>query len=314
MTKLSYPRTILEFQKQFSTEEDCIRYLIKSRWPDGFICPVCSDTEYYYISTRRVLKCKLNGHHTYLTADTIMHGTRQSLQLWFWAAYLVTTHTNGISAIQLQRQLGIERYETAFNMLHKFRASMVNPEREKIGSVVEIDETYVGGPTTGGKRGRGTKKAIVIIAVERKDNDKAGRIRLRKINNVTEKSVVKFIQDSVKKGSTVITDEFKSYKNLSKYGYKHLQIEGSNVEKSSLPLAHIAISNMKSWLKGVFHGVSKKHLQAYLNEYVFRFNRRHYPMSGFKSLLGLSSQVDFPTYKGLYEGTWEHPNPKERVN
>ena len=311
--KLSYPKTILDFQRQFRDDEDCIEYLIKARWPDGFVCPVCGDTESYFISTRRVLKCKANGHHTYLTADTIMHGTRQPLLLWFWAAYLVATHKNGMSAVQLQKQLGLERYETAFNMLHKFRASMVNPEREQIGSQVEVDETYVGGPTTGGKRGRGTKKAIVIVAVEKK-NGHAGRIRLRKIPNVSEKSVVKFIQDSIKPKSTIITDGLSSYRHLDKYGYKHKVIMGSQSDEATLPLAHVVISNMKAWLKGTFHGVSKKHLQAYLNEYVFRFNRRHYPMSGFRALLGLSSKVEWPTYDELYSGKWKHPNPKNRRN
>ena len=307
--KLSYPKTILDFQRQFKNEQDCENYLFKARWPDGFICPVCGDTEYYDVISRRAYKCKANGHFTYLTADTVMQGTKQPLLLWFWAAYLVATHKNGISAVQLQNQLGLERYEPAFNMLHKFRASMVNPEREMIGSTVEVDETYVGGPTTGGKRGRGTKKTIVIVAVEKK-NGHAGRIRLRKIPNVSETSVMSFIQDSIKPGSTIITDGLTSYKNLDKYGYKHKVTMGVHMGDATLPLAHVVISNMKAWLKGTYHGVSKKHLQAYLNEYVFRFNRRKYPMSGFRSLLGLTSKVEWPTQDELYSGEWKHPNPK----
>jgi len=290
MLKLIYPKNIIEFTHQFPDEESCIKYLYHSQWPEGFVCPKCGDTEYYYISTRRVLKCKANGHHTYLTAGTIMHGSRQPLLTWFWAAYFMTTETPSISAVQLQRQLGIKRYEVVFQLLHKLRASMVNPFRDKIGSIVEVDETYIGGPTTGGKRGRGTSKAIVIIAVERRGK-KAGRVRLRHIKDVTESTVISFMKDSVSKGSTIISDAFTSYQNLSRYGYKHKCVVQDEVGKeSSLPIAHLVISNLKTWLKGTFHGVSSKHLQAYLNEYMFRFNRRFYPMAGFRTILGLSSK------------------------
>lgn len=308
---LSYPQNILDFQRTFATEQACERYLFKARWPKGFTCPVCGDKEYFYLPSRKVFECASNKHQTSLTAGTIMHRTKLPLQYWFWSAYLVTTDTTGMSALQLQRQLGLKRYEPAYNLLHKLRASMVNPEREQIGSTVEVDETYVGGPTTGGKRGRGTQKAIVIVAIERKRNGHAGRIRLRKIPNVSEKSVMGFIQDVVRPGSTVITDGLTSYRNLSSYGYKHRAIPGVHQDEAALPLAHIAISNMKTWLKGTFHGVSKKHLQAYLNEYVFRFNRRFRPMAGFRTVLGLSSKVKrWPTYDELYSGAWKHPNPK----
>jgi transposase-like protein len=318
MPKPLYPQSIIEFQQWFPDEQACIDYLYKTRWPDGFKCPICGDTEAYYISSRRLFQCKSNKHQTYLTAGTVMQGTRTSLLTWFWAAYLLTTETPGISSIQLQRQLKIRFHETAFNILHKLRAAMVNPFRDKIGSVVEVDETYIGGPTTGGKRGRGTKKAIVIVAVEIKKTAKgkriAGRLRLRHIKDASEQSVIPFIRDSVTKNSTIITDAFKSYSNLEKYGYKHKPIiQRVTGRESSLPMAHIVFSNLKSWLKGTFHGVSSKHLQAYLNEFVFRFNRRFYPMAGFQTLLGLSSKVEYPTYKGLYSGEWKHPNPRQDV-
>lgn len=313
MPLLDYPKNIIEFTKQFSDEDACIKYLYESRWPNGFVCPICGDRQAYYLSTRRVFKCKANSHHTFLTAGTVMHGTRQPLLYWFWAAYLMTSETPGISALQLQRQLGVKRYETIFNLLHKLRSSMVNPFRDKIGEEIEIDEAYIGGPSTGGKRGRGTKKAIVIVAVEKRGK-KAGRIRLRHIKNLNEETIVKFIQDSVNKGATIITDALKSYLNLNKHGYIHKAVIQKKVGKeSSLPIVHIAISNLKTWLKGTHHGVSNKHLQAYLNEYVFRFNRRFYPMAGFRTIFGLSSKVEFPTYKGLYKGTWVHPNVKKTL-
>jgi transposase-like protein len=292
-----------EFGQWFPDEEACVKYLYDSRWPDGFVCPICGDTEAYYIVSKRVFQCKANKHQTYLTAGTALHGSHTPLTDWFNAAYLVTTVTPGISAVQLQRQLDVT-YETAFNMLHKLRSAMFNPERTKIKGKVEVDETYIGGPTTGGKRGRGTEKAIVIIGIERR-NSYAGRVRMRHIIDVSSSSLIGFIKDTMEKGSTIITDEFPSYRGLNRYGYNHIIEE-------DLRLAHLMISNLKTWIRGIFHGVSDKHLQAYLNEYTFRFNRRKTPMAAFQTILGLTSKVDWPTYEELYSGEWEHPNPFNR--
>jgi len=226
----------------------------------------------------------------------------------------MTTETPGISAVQLQRQLGIKRYEVAFQLLHKLRSSMVNPFRDKIGSIVEVDDTYIGGPTTGGKRGRGTEKAIVIVAVEVRTKEDgshySGRIRLKQLKSISEQEIVTFLHDNVRQGTKVISDSLASYRNLKEYGYKHKMVIGSG-SSQTLPLVHRAMSNLKTWIKGTHHGVSKKHLQAYLNEYMFRFNRRFYPMAGFRTILGLSSKVEYPTYKGLYKGKWHHPNPED---
>jgi transposase-like protein len=185
-------------------------------------------------------------------------------------------------------------------MLHKLRSAMYNPERTRIKGNIEVDETYIGGPTTGGKRGRGTEKAIVIVAVEKRNNH-AGRVRLRCIENVTGTSLIGFIKNTVEIGSTIVTDDFPGYANVFRHGYKHKIDE-------NLKLAHLVISNLKTWIKGTFHGVSEKHLQAYLNEYTFRFNRRKTPMAAFQTILGLTSKVDYPTYEELYSGEWEHPN------
>lgn len=302
MPRPDFPRSIVEFQRWFPDEESCVKYLYDSRWPDGFVCPICGDTQAYYIVSKRVFQCKTSKHQTYLTAGTALHGSHTPLTDWFNAAYLVTTVTPGISAVQLQRQLGVT-YETAFNILHKLRSAMFNPERTKINGEVEVDETYVGGPTTGGKRGRGTEKAIVIIAVENRKGH-AGRVRLRHIENVTGTSLIGFIKDVVEKESTIITDDFPGYTNVPRHGYRH-RIE------EDLRLAHLVASNLKTWIKGIFHGVSEKHLQAYLNEFTFRFNRRKTPMAAFQTILGLTSKVDWPTYDELYSGEWEHPNPLE---
>lgn len=306
MDKLYYPKNIIEFQDMFASEQDCEEYLYKSRWPDGFICPKCGDREFYYTSGH-LFRCKSYGHPTSVTSGTVMHRTKLPLRLWFWAAYLMTTGTPGISAVQLQRKLGIKRYEPVFNILHKLRSSMVRHDRDRIFGTVEVDETYIGGPTTGGKRGRGTKKAIVVAVVEHKGKY-MGRIRLRKIPDVTEHSLLTFIKDTVEPGSYVETDGFSSYQNLKKHGYKHRPIAPDDVDLA-LPRAHIVFSNLKTWIKGTFHGVSAKHLQAYLNEFVFRFNRRKTPMAAFQTILGLGSHVEkWPEYKTLYKGKWIHPN------
>jgi transposase-like protein len=310
---LPYPKSIMEFQKTFQSERDCEKYLFMSRWPDGFVCPICGDREFYCFAPRRLFQCKRHRHQTYLTAGTVMHRTKQPLLLWFWAAYTVATETPGISALQLQRQLGLKRYEVAYNMLQKLRSSMVRHDREKMSGTFEVDETYVGGPTTGGKRGRGTKKVIVVAAVEKKGKY-MGRIRLRKIPDVTENSLLKFITDFIEPGSYVETDGFSSYQNLNRHHYEHVVISAPD-EDMPLPKAHIVFGNLKTWLKGTFHGVSPKHLQAYLNEFVFRFNRRKTPMAAFQTLLGLSTNVTkWPTYEKLYSGKWVHPNaPKGKI-
>jgi transposase-like protein len=312
MNHLPYPKSIMEFQRTFQTERDCIEYLFKSRWPNGFDCPVCGNREFYYIEKRKVFQCK-NRHQTSITAGTVMHRTKQPLLLWFWAAYIMATETPGVSALQLQRQLGLKRYEVAYNLLQKLRASMVRHDRDRIHGTVEVDETYVGGATTGGKRGRGTKKTIVVAAVERKGKY-MGRIRLRKISDVTENSLLTFIKDVIEPGSDIETDGFSSYQNLKKHGYKHRPIAPDDVD-IALPKAHIVFSNLKTWLRGTFHGVSPKHLQAYLNEFVFRFNRRKTPMAAFQTLLGLSTNVTkWPEYRTLYKGKWVHPNTPQSVN
>ena len=243
------------------------------------------------------------------------------LSVWFWGAYLVTTQTPGQSALQFQRQLGLKRYETAFQMLHKLRAGLVRPERDTIGDQypVEVDELFVGGHTKG--EGRGVHhKAIVIGAIEvrpRKAPVKgvrrtfyAGRLRLRLVPNREAKSLTKFVRENVAKGAVVHTDGWTGYDDLEALGYVHkpLVIDGDPERiEAHLPMIHIAFSNLKSWLLGTHHGVSHRHLQAYLNEFVFRFNRRFYPMTAFNSALGLAAHASAPTYKKLYSGDWTYP-------
>jgi hypothetical protein len=264
-----------------------------------------------------------------------MQQTHTPLSTWFWGAYLVTTQTPGQSALQFQRQLGLPRYETAFQILHKLRAGMVRPERDRIGGEhkVEIDECLIGGRTRGEGRGKHHMTTVVgaVEVRERKDAEEraakyrqeheggvplkkliyAGRLRLRAIEGRDTNSLLSFVTDSVAKGSWVRTDGWQAYEELPRLGYEHFPLVVSgDPEKADahLPMIHLVFSNLKTWILGTHHGaIAQHHLQAYLNEYVFRFNRRFYPMTAFNSVLGLAAHCVSPTYAALYSGDWVHP-------
>lgn len=318
------PQSLLEFQRMFPSEITCAAYLEAIRWPDGFACPTCgvSDEAQRIITRPRVIRCRHCHSDVALTAGTVMQATRTPLQAWFLGAYLVTTQTPGISAAQLQRQLGLTRYETAFQMLHKLRAGMVRPNRDRIGAdwPVEVDETFVGGRTKG--EGRGVHhKATVAGAVEvrprplgaggkkPKRATYAGRLRLCLVRDRSARTLTGFVRENVVKGAVVRTDGWVGYDELTKLGYAHdpMVLDGDGEKTDAhLPMIHIAFANLKTWLKGTHHGVSQKHLAAYLDEFVFRFNRRFYPMTAFASVLGIGMNVVGPTYRGLYDGKRGH--------
>jgi hypothetical protein len=233
----------------------------------------------------------------------------------------MTTQVPGQSAVQFQRQLALTRYETAFQILHKLRAGMVRPERDAIGGEypVEVDECMIGGETRG--EGRGIHhKSIVVGAVEvrsRQGDGKksarrvyAGRLRLRVVQDRSAEELTGFIKENVVIGTTVRTDGWTGYPGLDEAGYDHAALTlGGDPDKAEthLPMIHLVFSNLKTWIKGTHHGrIEPKHLQAYLNEYVFRFNRRFYPMTAFHSVLGIAARSVPPTYAQLYSGDWEH--------
>jgi len=338
MDARGFPTSLPEFQRAFPDEAACTAYLESVRWPDGFVCPQCGvHGEPYRFATRSstVLRCKACHKNTSLTAGTVMHKSHTPLSVWFWGAYLMTTQTPGQSALQFQRQLGLSRYETAFGILHKLRAGMVRPERDSIGAEhpVEIDECLVGGASRG--EGRGVHhKATVVGAIEvrtRLDAEQraakwkqahsggvptkklvyAGRLRLRVVEGKDADSLMGFVKDEVAVGSVIRTDGAPSYNALVRNGYQHAPLVlAGDPEKAEahLPMIHLVFANLKTWLMGTHHGrIDPRHLQAYLNEYVFRFNRRFYPMTAFHSVLGLAARTASPTYAQLYSGAWEHP-------
>ena len=302
MGRPDFPRSLKEFQARFRDDEACREYLAACRWPDGFRCGQCGQAEVFELPQRRLRQCKACGRQTSLTSGTVLHRTRLPLTVWFWAAYLVTTHTPGLSAVQLQRQLEIS-YETAWALLHKLRRAMVNPEREALKDKVEVDETYLGGPEAGLKGGRQLlEKALIVGAVEVRGRA-AGRVRLQVVPDASVRSLTGFVKKSVQPGAIILTDGWSAYAPLPSMGYRHRPRTQGPAERAGkiLPRIHRIFGNLKTWLSGTHHGVGHDHLQAYLDEFTFRFNRRRIPMAAFQTLLGLASGVHGPTtYDMLY--------------
>ena len=228
-----------------------------------------------------------------------MHKTHTPLRLWFWAAYLVATHTPGISAKQLQRQLGLSRYETAWLMLQKLRRAMVAPERGPLRGEVEVDEGFVGGRDPERRSGRDrVGKQLVVVAVEVRGAG-SGRLRLAALPNASGASLGRFVSENVSAGSLVHTDGWRGYHPLAGLGYEHRPIAQHwrhEDRQVILPRAHRALSNLKTWLQGTHRAASAKHLQVYLDEFVFRHNRRRTPMAAFQTLLGLGATRPPTTY------------------
>ena len=269
-----YPKDILEFEKRFASEEACREYLYQMRWPDGFICPKCNHREFWIIQIG-LYRCKHCKFLASVTAGTIFQDTRIPLRLWFRAVWQVVTQKHGISALGLQQILGLKRYETTWILLHKLRTAMVRPGRDRLLGTVEVDETYRGGKHPG-KRGRGAEgKTLVVIAVEDKGN-RLGRIRLHKVKNASAQSLIPAIKESVEPNSEVRTDGWSGYIGLPSAGYYHNVTRSSaDVGENLLPLANRVAALLKRWLQGTHHGSPRSsHLDYYLDEFVFRFNRR----------------------------------------
>lgn len=320
MATPAYPSSLPEFQRLFPTEDACVRYLLALRWPQGWSCVAgCGGTDFTPYDEGRSVFCRRCRKKEALTAGTIMERSKQPLLTWFYGAFLVSTLTPGISAVQLRDQLGIRRYETAFQMLHKLRAAMWNPGRELLQGDVEVDETLIGGRTRkGAQMGRGTAhKALVIGAVEvrvSKAGTYAGRLRLRVIANADVPTLHRFVRENIATGARVRTDGWKPYR-LAALGYDHRAISDKEAggPGRALPLIHREFANLKTWLGGTHQGrVERQHLQAYLNEFVFRHNRRFWKFSAFQRLLQLGLAARAPSYRDIYnaEGLGEGVHPR----
>lgn len=277
-----YPKTLLEFEKQFASEEACQEYIYQLRWPEGFKCPRCNHQKAWAMR-RKNWWCSHCKFQVSITAGTIFQNSRIPLQIWFRAIWHIVSQKQGISAKGLQRVLGLNRYETTWILLHKLRKAMIRPGRDRLIGPVQVDETYIGGPRPG-KRGRGAAgKTLVFVAVEVKDK-RAGRIRLHTIKDASGESLIPAIKESIQPKSEVCTDDWQGYSQLSKSEYTHKVIrKTADVGDNLLPLANRVIALLKRWLQGTHQGaVRPVHLDDYLDEFVFRFNRR---TSGSRGLL-----------------------------
>ena len=271
-----YPRNLKEFDARFGSEKACREYLLKLRWPDGFRCPRCGCRESSPVRTV-LLRCRDCRHQTSVTAGTIFQSTRLSLRLWFRAMWWMTTQKNGVSALGLQRVLGLRRYETAWTWLHKLRRAMVRPGRDRLAGRVEVDETYLGGAEEG-LRGRHLRAKTLIVVAAQEDGRGIGRIRMRQIVDASAESLLPFVEESITPGSVVRTDGWLGYAPLRTTGYLHeiISLRGRKKPASELlPRVHRVVSLLKRWLMGTHQGsASHKHLDYYLDEFTFRFNRR----------------------------------------
>lgn len=277
-TGRGFPRTYREFVQEFPSDDACAAYMERLRWTAGFSCPACKTKGIPWRQTRGRLVCAVCRHQTSVTAGTILEKTRTPLTTWFEAAWHVTTAKNGLSAKTLERTLGTS-YRTAWAMLQRYRVSMVRSEREHLSGAVEIDETLVGGVVRGGKRGRGTSRSIVVIAVEVKEPKGFGRIRMRHVPDASGANLQPFVSDVVAQGSTVRTDGWTGYNDLASRGYQHERTvlsSSGDPAHVAMPGVHRVASLLKRWILGTHQGsVVPAHLQSYLEEFTFRFNRRN---------------------------------------
>ena len=303
------PQDFLEFNARFGTDEQCREYLFRARWPDGFRCDGCGHDHAYTLRTRLVYECVACRKQHSLLAGTIFEQTETGLGRWFLAIYLVASSKGGIAATELRRQLGFGSYGTAWSWLHKLRKAMVRPDRQPLAGRVEADESYVGGPRPG-KRGRGAAgKALVGGALEAGRGEargrRLGRLRLGLLADASAESLDAFLAAHVAKPATVATDGWRGYLGLPAEGYDHEPVSSSASRGDAalrLPGIHLVFSLVKRWLLGTHHGaVGEKHLPAYLDEYVFRFNRRTAKRvsHGFARLIEHAVRIKPSTYRAI---------------
>jgi len=318
-------RSLSEFQEAFPDEACCAAFLVRRRWPNGFVCPACAGRRAAALKSRAyTYECANCGRQTSITAGTAMHRTRLPLTTWFWAAHLMATHSNGMSARQLEDQLGVT-YKTAWLLTQKLRRSMVDPDREPLEGVVEVDQAEI--PFREGDaffEPGSAGKIFIIGAVEVIDRDtnqpkprrkhakyldtRSGRIRLAMIADNSAASIEAFVRANVKRGATLLTDGHASYPGLIDYRHDP-RIVGTMAGHVVLPWIHRAFSLMKRWGLGTYHGLRRTHVDTYLNEFVFRYNRRFHRHVSFEALLGLAAHHAPASYWDIVK----RDNPRKGV-
>jgi transposase-like protein len=307
-----YPKTLLQLEQRFATDEQCCDYLTALRWPDGFVCPNCGGRKAWPAGRGRLI-CAACRHQATVTAGTIFQDRRLPLRLWCRAIWQVTSQKNGASALGLQRVLGLGSYQTAWTVLHKLRRAMVRPGRDKLSGRVEVDETLVGGETPG-RKGRGVPSQALVVIAAQEAGAGIGRIRLARIPEASADHLHRFIQGAIVQGSCVHTDGWKPYQGLEPLGFQHevSKLKGQKKDAATelLPRVHLVASLLKRWLLGTHQGaIMPEHLDYYLDEFTFRFNRRNSVSRGklFYRLAQQAVQVPPTPYRMLVGGS---KNPK----
>ena len=317
-----YPKNWVEFEDWFASDEACSAYLEKLRWPSGFCCPACAVIDTPGRATRGRLICRACRHQSSVTAGTIFDKTRTSLRVWFAAAWYITSQKQGVSALGLQRVLGLNSYQTAWAMLHRFRRAMVRPDRDMLHGLVEVDEAYLPlrrGPGVqhkrkGAKGHDGSHLVAIAIAVEIQQPKGFGRIRLARIQGPTMESLLPFVHEHIESGSQVRTDGSQIYRPLGDEGFVHDRhvLYGSEAPAHEpLPGVHRVAALLKRWLLGTHHGaVDPKHVDYYLDEFTFRFNRRKSLSRGmlFYRLIQQAALAPPATYANIRDN--QHPSQK----
>jgi transposase-like protein len=290
-----YPTSLIEFQAEFGTEAACAAYLVELRWPNGFVCPACGSLRAWTLKTKtHTFECADCGRQTSVRAGTILQDSKLALTTWFLAAFLIATHSNGLSARQLQRLLGLGSYRTAWMLAGKLRRAMVDPQRAPLSGLIEADESTLplrtkDDPAAGGGGHSLEGKMALVGAVEISDGV-VGRLRLQAIDDYSAETLHAFLLKAVTPGSAVKTDGWSGYPGAPGLAHDPHVI---------LPTIHTVFSNVKSWAKGVYHGLRRPHLQSYLDEFVFRFNRRRTPHAAFRSILRIATAIKPVPYNML---------------
>ena len=293
----------LDFQQRFSSEQACRDYLFKMHWPEGFQCPMCNHSRAYEVKKRRLFECTQCGYQASVTAGTIMHKTRTPLLVWFWAIYLVASDKRGTSAAQISKQFGIS-YQTAWLMLHKIRKAMRDRDaRYMLAGIVEIDDTMFGAPKEGGKRGRGSDKIKAVVSLSITETGSPLYLKMQVVEDLQASTLSAIAGRVITPNTIVSTDLFRSYSQLGKNGYTHFPQEFNHRDDPGhLKWLHTIIGNAKAFITGTYHGLASKHMQAYLDEYCYRFNHRHFEGQLFNRLLNACVSAHTVTYDQLVTG------------
>ena len=286
-----------EFRRRFQTGEVCEEYLFQQRWPNGFVCPKCGGSGCYQLRGRREYICKHCHRQSSVTVGTVLHRTHLPLTVWFWAMYLVVRDKRGISAVQLSRELEIS-YSSAWYLLHRLRKAMGQRDQDYVLSgIVELDDAYFGAPKSNGKRGRGTQKTSALAAVSLTEQRRPRFLKIQ-VSRLDAASVSAVAQQTICPGSEIHSDALGSFRAALREGYEH-HFQVFDRDSGALRWVHTLISNVKSFLLGTYHGLGKKHLQSYFDEFTFRFNRRFWPEQLFPRLVRAMATSNILGYDDL---------------